>query len=103
MRFARIGKLYRLVKLTRLLRVFKILKNKNKVLKMFQDLLKVSIGFERLFFFVLMFLILVHIVTCLWIMLAQFFKLEDHEIDNENDIYSGTWMHIFVAKEDLSE
>ena len=69
-RFMRIGRLYKLVKLTRLLRVFKMIKNKSNVMKMFQDLLKVSIGFERLFFFFLMFIILVHIVTCLWIMLA---------------------------------
>ena len=70
LRFARIGRLYKLVKLTRLLRVLKIIRNKSKLMKMIQDFLKVSIGFERLFFFILLFLILVHIVTCIWVFQA---------------------------------
>ena len=67
-RFARVGRLYKLVKLTRLLRILKVLKNKSKMMKMVAEMLKMSLGFERLFFFILMFFILVHIVTCLWVM-----------------------------------
>ena len=55
-----------------------------------------SIGFERLFFFLLMFLILVHIVTCIWIMQAHFFKLEDDNVKN-GELYSETWMQPFVT------
>lgn len=75
-KFARIGRLYKLVKLTRLLRVFKIMKDKGKFLKFFTDLLKVGLGFERLFFFILLFLIMSHIVTCLWIMIPMFVSEE---------------------------
>jgi hypothetical protein len=54
---------------------------------MFKDVLKFSIGFERLFFFLLMFLILSHIVTCLWILLAEFFKLDEYETNDDEDPY----------------
>ena len=68
LRFARIGRLYKLVKLARLLRILKFIKNRSKLMKIIQDFLKVGIGLERLIFFIFIFLLLVHIVTCLWIM-----------------------------------
>jgi hypothetical protein len=72
-------------------------------MKMFHDLLKLSIGFERLFFFLLMFLILVHIVTCLWILLAELFKLDDYEISNDEDPYENTWMYKYSQEEHLND
>jgi hypothetical protein len=62
--------LYKLVKLTKLLRILKILKEKSKLLKYLNDILKVGLGFERLLFFVLIFLMLIHIVGCLWVVIA---------------------------------
>ena len=69
-RVVRVGRLYKLVKLTRLLRILKLVKDKNKLMKYLNDLLKVGLGFERLFFFVLISIIIMHIVTCLWIIVA---------------------------------
>ena len=66
-RLARIGRLYKLIKLTKLLRVFKIVKDRSKFLKYVQDMLQLGYGFERLIFFVLVFLIMCHIVSCLWV------------------------------------
>ena len=71
-RIARIGRMYKLIKLTRLLRILKIVKERSKLLKYVQELMKIGIGFERLFFFVLIFLILCHIVSCLWVLISQF-------------------------------
>jgi len=68
-RFARIGRLYKLIKLTRLFKIFKIVKNKSNFLKFFTEVLKLGLGFNRLFFFIMISFILSHIVTCLWIML----------------------------------
>ena len=42
----------------------------------------IGLGYERLFFFFLIFLILTHIATCLWIILASFI--------DEN--FKGTWV-----------
>lgn len=81
-RVVRVGRLYKLVKLTRLLRILKLVKDKNKLMKYLNDLLKVGLGFERLFFFVLISIIIMHIVTCLWIIVAA---IQDEQ-------YNETWI-----------
>ena len=68
-RFARIGRLYKLVKLTKLIRIFKIVKNKGKFMDAFSRLLKIGPGFERFFFFLLISMIIIHITSCMWILL----------------------------------
>ena len=65
-RIIRIGKLYKLIKMTRLVRMLKIVKERNKLVKYLNEILKIGIGFERLLFFILIFLVLCHIVACLW-------------------------------------
>ena len=48
---------------------------------------KIGVGFERLFFFVFLFLILSHIVSCLWVITAKLSESLDDtwlsEIQNE--------------------
>ena len=41
-------------------------------MKYLGDFLKIGLGFERLFFFAIIFFILSHIVACLWIITAGF-------------------------------
>lgn len=79
-RIARLGRIYKLIKLTRLIRVIKIIKNRSKFLRYAQDILQLGQGFERLFFFIAINLLIMHILTCLWI----FFALLQN--------YEGTWM-----------
>ena len=71
LRLSRIGRMYKLIKLTRLLRVLKIVKEKSKLLKQIQTVLKIGAGFERLFFFICITLMLFHIVACLWVFVAK--------------------------------
>jgi hypothetical protein len=52
--------------------------------------MKIGIGFERLFFFILMFLILCHIVSCLWVLVATFDGPESIE---------GSWLDVKNLKE----
>lgn len=66
-RVTRIGRMYKLIKLTRLFRILKIIKERSRIAKYFKDFLKISIGFERLFFFILSSLMFCHIFSCLWI------------------------------------
>ena len=82
---ARVGRLYKLVKLTRLLRILKIMKDKSRLLKYLNDLLKIGLGFERLFFFLMIFLMLIHIVTCLWIVIATLY----------DETLETTWMSTY--------
>ena len=69
-RITRVGRLYKLVKLTRLLRLLKIVRDRNRLLRYITEFLRVGLGFERLFFFVLIFVLLVHIASCLFAFVA---------------------------------
>ena len=66
-RILRLPKIYKLIKITRLVRMLKIVKERNKLVKYLSEILKIGVGFERLMFFVVLFLIVCHIVACLWI------------------------------------
>jgi hypothetical protein len=87
-RIARIGRLYKLVKLTRMLRILKIMKEKSKLMKYLNDILKIGHSLERLLFFVIIFFILCHISSCLWLMIASF----------NNETFEGTWVEEFSGK-----
>jgi len=96
-RLAKIGRLYKLVKLTRLLRVLKIMANKGKIMKKISDLIKLGPGFERLIFFLVFSLVLMHITACLWIILPQF---TDDCVMVKN-ILTGSWLEKY-QKEGLN-
>mmetsp|Transcript_24636 Transcript_24636/g.38290 ORF Transcript_24636/g.38290 Transcript_24636/m.38290 type:complete len:163 (+) Transcript_24636:1102-1590(+) len=82
-RVTRVGRLYKLIKLTKLLRILRIMKEKNKFLKYLNDFLRLGLGFERLFFFFLIFMLLCHYSTCLWVTIAG--------LQNDKG-FDGTWM-----------
>lgn len=69
-RLARLPKLYRLIKMAKLSRILKVIKERNTISKYLNEVLKVSVGFERLSFFALIFCITVHITSCFWVILA---------------------------------
>jgi hypothetical protein len=58
--------MYKLVKMTRLVRMLKIVKERSKLVKYLNEVLKIGVGFERLLFLLLIFFILCHINTCIW-------------------------------------
>jgi hypothetical protein len=87
-RIARVGRLYKLVKLTRLLRILKIMKEKSKLMKYLNDFLKIGHSLERLLFFFIIFFILAHIASCLWLMIASF----------TDESYEGTWVEDFSGE-----
>lgn len=84
-RFIRIGKMYRLIRLTRLLKMLKLIKERGKFIKYVNDVIKVGVGFERLSFFIFIFLIVCHVVSCLWVMTA-----------NLDEDTTGTWLEDLV-------
>ena len=64
------GRLYRLVKLFKLFRILKIVKDRAKILSYLNEFLKIGLGLERLFFFVIVFMIIIHVISCIWIITA---------------------------------
>ena len=80
-RLVRIGRVSKLVKLTRLLKMLKLIKEKTKIVKFTNEALKIGSAKDRLSFFVLIFLLLSHVVSCLWVLSATFF-----------DSKEGTWL-----------
>ena len=79
-RIAALGRIYKLIKLTRLIRIFKVFKNRNKFLKYAQETLQLNQGVEKLFFFIVILVLSLHIFTCLWVFFASL------------QGYKGTWM-----------
>ena len=71
-RVVRIGRMYKLIKLTKLLRMLKVVKEKSKLFKFVQEYIKIGTGFERLVFGLLIFVVIIHIVSCLWIFFGHF-------------------------------
>lgn len=90
LRVARVGKLYKLVKLTKLIRVLKMVKEKSKFSGFVGKYLKLSLGFERMSFFIFTIIMMTHILTCLWVMIAKFYNDESYE---------GTWLEPYNDKD----
>lgn len=59
------------MKLFKLFRILKIVKDRAKILAYLNEFLKIGLGLERLFFFVIVFVIVIHVITCIWIITAQ--------------------------------
>lgn len=71
-RIIRLGRMSKLIKMMRLLRILKIVKERSKLLKYLNEILKIGLGFERLVFFILIFFIMSHFLTCIWVISTQF-------------------------------
>lgn len=85
-RVARIGKLYKIIRMTRMVRMLKIVKERNKLVKYMSEILKIGVGFERLLFMMLIFLVLQHVAACIWVFVARF-----DPTDKVNWIYMGEY------------
>ena len=65
-RFSRIGKLYKIIRMTKMVRLLKIAKVRNKLVKNMTEAFKIGVGFERMLFLVLIFILLIHVIACVW-------------------------------------
>jgi hypothetical protein len=71
-RFSRIGKIQKLIKVMKLFRLVKTVKVRNKMTKHLRELIKISVGLERIVLMLITFMILQHITACLWIFIGKF-------------------------------
>ena len=90
-RISRLPKLYRLVRMVKLIRIMKMVKERNTISRYMNDVLKLSVSVERLTFFCFIFVVLVHITTCFWVLIASFEDSTDNLIIRNNlmDLSSG--------------
>jgi hypothetical protein len=81
------------------------MKEKNKLLRYLNEVLKIGLGFERLFFFILIFVLSLHIVSCLWLICANLYapyaEDENGKPDDTLD-YSTTWLGKFREDNDMT-
>lgn len=84
-RFSRFNKLYKLVWLVKMFRLFKAIRDRTKISKYLIKFFWISVALERLFFFAMIFLLLIHNCTCLWYLIG--------EMDSSPDswIYKGNF------------
>jgi hypothetical protein len=68
---SKLHRLYRLIKVAKLARVLKVLKERNTLIKYLNEVFKISAGFERLAFYVLLFVICCHVASCFWVIVAN--------------------------------
>jgi len=59
------------------------------------DYLGIGLGFQRLLFFGMIFILASHIVSCFWLILA--------ELVNSKDNYSGTWLNSYAENPDYKD
>lgn len=86
-------------------------KQSNKVLQMLSDYLKIGLGFERLFFLILIDLLFIHIVACLWLITATMYARDVDAEDGSSEInshnhtghlmlsYQHTWLEPYMDEE----
>ena len=70
-RVARLPRLYRLVKMTKLARMAKLMRHKKAFKSKISKFLHLTAGFERLMWFIITFIIIVHLVACFWGLLGR--------------------------------
>jgi len=78
-RILRLPRVYKLVKLTKLFRILKVVKNRNRLVRYVNSMLRITLSTERLVWMVLWLLLLLHLFACAWIF---FGKLNEDESDN---------------------
>ena len=69
-RVMRLPRLYRLTKITKLLRMVKVMKNTSTLIKQVKIILRMTIVFETLFWFLFTYFLLIHLVACMWVFIG---------------------------------
>lgn len=78
-RILRLPRIYKLIKLGKLFRILKVVKNRNRLVRYVNSLLRITLSMERLVWMVLWLLLLLHLFACAWIF---FGKLNEDDSNN---------------------
>jgi len=103
-RIFRVSKIYKIVKIARLVRIFKFMKQRKNFGKSTDKVLKVDAGVERLFFFLFIAMISMHICTCLWITITKidprvvnWITEGDYENHSVSQLYVASWYFVVTT------
>jgi len=78
-RLAKLPRVYKLIKLAKLLRIAKVVKNRSRFVHYANSVLRVSLSVERLFWFLVWLILLLHLFACCWVFFA---RLDEDQPDN---------------------
>lgn len=78
-KLARLPRIYKLAKLAKLFRIMKIVKNRNRIMVYINSIFRIGLSMERLLWFVLSLILLLHLFSCLWVFIG---KLNDPDYSN---------------------
>lgn len=70
-RIMRMTRLYKMIKMIKLFRMMRIIKQRAKIRKFVNYMIKSSVNTERLVVFFLISLVLCHVAACLWYLIAK--------------------------------
>jgi hypothetical protein len=79
-----------------MIRIMKIVKERAKITEILKELFNISANSERMFFFGLIFITLVHICSCLWVFAAKF-DLTVPTWINQNGYEQDTSLQLYVT------
>ena len=82
-KFLRITKLHRMIKITRITRLLKLMSARNKLAGYINNIFKTGFGADKLFFALFIFLLLCHVASCGWIIVALY----------EEETHSASWLN----------
>lgn len=63
--------MYKIVRLTRLVKFMKLLKKNGGLLQQVSEKLRINNGMERLIIFITLFAVFIHVMACMFIVLAE--------------------------------
>ena len=71
-RLARVSRIYKLARMCRIMRMVKFIKNRHQIIRYMNQVFLISLSVERLFWFVVTLIIMLHLVACGWVFIGRF-------------------------------
>ena len=81
----------------KLIRLLKVIKERNTISKYLNEVLKLSVALERLAFFCFIYVLLVHIIACFWVIIATFEDTDENNFIMWNHFGDFTPTNLYVA------
>ena len=75
--------MHRMIKITRITRLLKLMSARSKLAGYINNIFKFGFGMDKIFFALFMFLLLCHIASCGWIIVALY----------EEETYNESWLN----------
>lgn len=76
-RLSRLPRLYRLIRMFRLMRMLKVIKHRASVMRYMTSFFRINLSWERLFWFSVTLVFLLHLIACTWIFVGKMYIDDD--------------------------